>query len=63
MKAPLRIMDVRQIRDTNARQAASARRIAGRIVSLPGGQFCVAGRLFAARSDAEAFARKLDRPD
>ena len=47
---------------TGGRQdfGGAARRIEGKVVSLPGGKFCAGGKLFESRDEAIAAARKLD---
>lgn len=47
---------------TGGRQdfGGAARRIDGKVVSLPGGKFCVGGKLFDSRETAVTAARKLD---
>lgn len=58
-RTPLRVMEnVRDLRDTRAEAGASKRRLAARVVSLPGG-FFAAGRVYASRADAEAAASRL----
>lgn len=46
--------------DVYGKASASRAKPSTRVVTLPLGQFAVAGRVFATRAEAEALARKLD---
>lgn len=61
MKPPLRVMITSNIRDTRSAAGAQLRRIEGKITTLPGGVYAVAGvsGLFRSKADALAAARKL----